>query len=597
MASRFWVGGTGNWDNATTTHWSASSGGAGGSSVPTSSDNVFFDANSGGGTVTPTVTTVCLDLDFNGYTGTLAAFSSNMTVSGSLDLGTTMTFSFNETFTFNASSGTKTIKSNGRSYSGNMVINASGATVQLSDDISFTGGTALSVTAGTVDFNGYNTTSTAQFSFSSGTTVDMSSSLFTFSGTGACWNCNSGATVNAGTSTIKYTNNSSTGKTFAGGGKTYNNFWFAPSSGNGPLTILASNTFNDFKDDGSVAHSILFTTGTTQTVSTFAVSGSSGNLITINSTTTGTHALTKSGGGTISCDYLNIQHSVATPSTTWYAGNNSTNNQATATAGSGWIFTSVPIAYTLTVTVGVFTLTGIDANVSFVRTLIASVGSFVLTGIDATITSARSLIAGVGAFVLTGINSNFSTSIHINVPNITLRNGSNPYSLVSNIPYVQTSPASNILPVNEQELSDNIIVRVYNNFELNSNIANALNVRVTTYDGAGSGSHTQSTTPVSQSWVHIWESGYGESKGTPGIYTANPGTDTSIGKSGYYQTEVSSDGVSNQSIIRAGADNNGLGFMELTTYAQVPPYQTFLGSSPLVGSYNFALSVYYEYAT
>lgn len=52
MAARFWVGGTGTWDAADTTHWAASSGGAGGQSVPGSSDTVTFDANSGGGTVT-----------------------------------------------------------------------------------------------------------------------------------------------------------------------------------------------------------------------------------------------------------------------------------------------------------------------------------------------------------------------------------------------------------------------------------------------------------------------------------------------------------------------------------------------------------------
>jgi hypothetical protein len=46
MAARYWVGGSGTWD-ATTTHWSTSSGGASGASVPTLSDNVIFDANSG----------------------------------------------------------------------------------------------------------------------------------------------------------------------------------------------------------------------------------------------------------------------------------------------------------------------------------------------------------------------------------------------------------------------------------------------------------------------------------------------------------------------------------------------------------------------
>ena len=47
MANRYWVGGAGTWDDTTTTHWSASSGGAGGASVPTASDNVFIDSNSG----------------------------------------------------------------------------------------------------------------------------------------------------------------------------------------------------------------------------------------------------------------------------------------------------------------------------------------------------------------------------------------------------------------------------------------------------------------------------------------------------------------------------------------------------------------------
>lgn len=50
MAARYWIGGTGNWSD--TAHWSATSGGAGGASVPTMDDDVFFDSNSGTGTVT-----------------------------------------------------------------------------------------------------------------------------------------------------------------------------------------------------------------------------------------------------------------------------------------------------------------------------------------------------------------------------------------------------------------------------------------------------------------------------------------------------------------------------------------------------------------
>jgi hypothetical protein len=44
MADRYWIGGSGSWTD--TAKWSTSSGGSGGASVPTSTDNVFFDANS-----------------------------------------------------------------------------------------------------------------------------------------------------------------------------------------------------------------------------------------------------------------------------------------------------------------------------------------------------------------------------------------------------------------------------------------------------------------------------------------------------------------------------------------------------------------------
>ena len=46
MATRYWVRGTGTWDTTSTTNWSATSGGAGGASIPTSVDDVVFDGNS-----------------------------------------------------------------------------------------------------------------------------------------------------------------------------------------------------------------------------------------------------------------------------------------------------------------------------------------------------------------------------------------------------------------------------------------------------------------------------------------------------------------------------------------------------------------------
>lgn len=52
MANRFWVGGTGTWNSGSTAFWSTTTGGAGGASVPGTSDVAIFDGSSGGGTVT-----------------------------------------------------------------------------------------------------------------------------------------------------------------------------------------------------------------------------------------------------------------------------------------------------------------------------------------------------------------------------------------------------------------------------------------------------------------------------------------------------------------------------------------------------------------
>lgn len=80
MASRFWVGGTGTWDASTTTNWAASSGGAGGQSVPGSGDAVTFDAASGGGTVTVNTNATVQSITGGAFTGTLTFATNNNTI-------------------------------------------------------------------------------------------------------------------------------------------------------------------------------------------------------------------------------------------------------------------------------------------------------------------------------------------------------------------------------------------------------------------------------------------------------------------------------------------------------------------------------------
>lgn len=108
MTAKFWVGGTGTWDNSTTTHWSLSTGGAGGAAVPTTGDAVTFDGASGGGTVTVDTTVnglSLLSITAGAFTGTLD-FSVN---NPSMTITSTFNASGAGTRTINLGSGTFTL--------------------------------------------------------------------------------------------------------------------------------------------------------------------------------------------------------------------------------------------------------------------------------------------------------------------------------------------------------------------------------------------------------------------------------------------------------------------------------------------------------
>jgi len=73
MADRYFVGDTdSSWNDVD--NWSTSSGGAGGVSIPTNGDDVFFDANSPDCDID--VNAICLSLDSTGFTNTLTQTST-----------------------------------------------------------------------------------------------------------------------------------------------------------------------------------------------------------------------------------------------------------------------------------------------------------------------------------------------------------------------------------------------------------------------------------------------------------------------------------------------------------------------------------------
>jgi hypothetical protein len=128
MASRFWVGGTATWDNSTTTHWSATSGGVGGQSVPGSADTVTFDASSGGGVITLNYSPSVVSITGGAHTGEFNTGNNNITV---------QTFSYTGTGARTLTLGSSTI-----------TVTGSGTTV-----ITFATITSLTMTANTATFD------------------------------------------------------------------------------------------------------------------------------------------------------------------------------------------------------------------------------------------------------------------------------------------------------------------------------------------------------------------------------------------------------------------------------------------------------------
>ncbi len=264
--------------------------------------------------------------------------SAVLIFSGTVPTITTLTATANPN-TVQYIGGTQTVK--GTVYH-HLTINASGVKTLGGDT---TANATVTITLGTLDTDVSNNRAlTATSLVINGGTFLPRASTITLTGTDTVFNYTSG-TYTAGTETVKLTDSSSTGKTFAGGGQTFNNLWIAAGAGAGSYNISGNNIFADFKDDGTVAHSILFTAASTQTVATFTVNGTVGQLISIDSTTTGTHALVSTGAN-ISVNYLNIQHSVASGTGTWSAGANSIDNNSVETAGSGWIFATAPTVTT-----------------------------------------------------------------------------------------------------------------------------------------------------------------------------------------------------------------------------------------------------------
>jgi len=257
MANRYWILGTGTWDATNTVNWSTSSGGAGGASVPTAVDNVFFDANSNVLATAFTCTMadtprVCNDFTASGLDGTmtLAGTGIGLTVSGSLTFqATNFTRTYTGKTTFNATTTGKTVTTNGVAFGGDVTFDNVAGGWTLGSAFSC-GIRTLTLAGGTFDTSAGNyavTCGTFSSSNSAIRTLNLNASTLTISSSATSWDMfnTTNATVNAGTSTI----NLSASATFTGGGLTYYNVSYT-STGVSFAGITGANTFNNLSIAG-----------------------------------------------------------------------------------------------------------------------------------------------------------------------------------------------------------------------------------------------------------------------------------------------------------------------------------------------------------
>lgn len=350
VGSRYWVGGSGTWDSVATTHWAASSGGAAGESAPTSTDDVFLDANSGGGTITLGSQAVCQSCDMTGLASTFADGGNAWSINGSLTLASGMTFTGAGGDLRMEASGT--ITSNGVTMPMNFVLVA--GTTTLADAATFSGTICSIAASSTLDLNGQtfantgstgpsvsgtltcgaSTASMVKLTINSGGTLNFNSAVVSITGTGTVVSVDAGATINAGTGTLKITNSSASSKTLSLQGKTYPNLWLAHGS-TGTVTIQGSNTFADYKIT-STTGAVLHTAGTTQTVSTITWDGTAGNLITVRSSSNGSAWNISKSSGTVTVTYCSIRDSAAAGGATFTA-----ESSVNVSGNTGWIFRTI----------------------------------------------------------------------------------------------------------------------------------------------------------------------------------------------------------------------------------------------------------------
>lgn len=322
MASRWWVGGgsSANWNATGNTNWGTASNTQDNASVPTTTDDVYFDGvGTGASNSTLSANITVRSVNFTGYGNT---FTHNTSVTLTIGDGTAgasnvaltmvsgMTYTKGSTttsaITFASTSGTQQTITTGTKVLGNTTIDGAGSSYILGDALTANGSssTIFMVTRGTFDTGNYNMT-VSSFSSSNGNarTITLGSSTITVSGAAWTMTTTTNLTFNANTSSIVISANTGT---FNGGSKTFNDVSF---TGSGTKNITGANSFANLTLTGTANKTDVFTLSGNQTITTLlTIAGNSiNNRILIQSDSLGsTRTLTSASNAISNADFRAI---------------------------------------------------------------------------------------------------------------------------------------------------------------------------------------------------------------------------------------------------------------------------------------------------
>ena len=357
----YWVGGSGDWSDATN-HWATTSGGSPNSAnLPASTTNVHFDGNSGSSiTVNGAGEIYCNNMDWTGSVGiptlNLSSYrSGDLYISGNAVFAPSMeipisSYLTDETLHFNTST-TQTITTNGAIFAyggtaGQMYFDGTG-TYTLEDNLYCQAGSypfLMQLVSGTLNTNGKTiTTGWFELTGSSARSLILGTSIINCTQ----WVAESNNLTNSFTSsTINVSN--AYASAFSGADLTY-----GIVNIQGSMTISGNNTFNNL-NIARTAGTVQFTASSTQTCTTFTAPPSGTTNLTLESTSGGTAWNLIQTSGTVITDYITMQDSHASGGANFYAGDNSTD----VSGNTGWTFHSPPSITTSTAS----PVTGASAN-------------------------------------------------------------------------------------------------------------------------------------------------------------------------------------------------------------------------------------------